>query len=69
MWRPGKAPRYLSPEKHTRPVERGHVGEKLGVPFENIEIVFGDTDKVQFGMGLWIALACRRRARAIEGFG
>jgi len=21
--RPGKAPRYLSPEKHTRPVERG----------------------------------------------
>jgi len=22
-WRPGKAPRYPSPEKHTRPVERG----------------------------------------------
>src|SRR6266705_3123683 len=29
------------------------VGEKLGVPFENIEIVFGDTDKVQFGMGTY----------------
>src|SRR6478736_9371817 len=29
------------------------VGEKLGVPFENIDIVFGDTDKVQFGMGTY----------------
>ncbi len=27
------------------------VSEKLGVAFENIDIVFGDTDKVQFGMG------------------
>jgi carbon-monoxide dehydrogenase large subunit len=23
------------------------------VPFENIDIVFGDTDKVQFGMGTY----------------
>ena len=29
------------------------VCEKLGVPFENIDIVFGDTDKVQFGMGTY----------------
>src|SRR6516225_1403977 len=29
------------------------VGEKLCVPFENIDIVFGDTDKVQFGMGTY----------------
>src|SRR6516162_4126969 len=30
VWRPGKAPRYLSPEKHTRPVERGrHLARTL----------------------------------------
>jgi carbon-monoxide dehydrogenase large subunit len=29
------------------------VSEKLGVAFENIDIVFGDTDKVQFGMGTY----------------
>jgi carbon-monoxide dehydrogenase large subunit len=29
------------------------VCEKLGVPFDNIDIVFGDTDKVQFGMGTY----------------
>jgi len=29
------------------------VSERLGVPFENIDIVFGDTDKVQFGMGTY----------------
>jgi aerobic carbon-monoxide dehydrogenase large subunit len=29
------------------------VGEKLGVAFEDIDIVFGDTDKVQFGMGTY----------------
>jgi aerobic carbon-monoxide dehydrogenase large subunit len=29
------------------------VSEKLGVPFENIDVVFGDTDKVQFGMGTY----------------
>jgi carbon-monoxide dehydrogenase large subunit len=29
------------------------VSEKLGVPFENIDIVFGDTDRVQFGMGTY----------------
>ena len=29
------------------------VGEKLGVPFEDIDIVFGDTDKVQFGTGTY----------------
>ena len=29
------------------------VCEKLGVPFENIDIVYGDTDKVQFGMGTY----------------
>jgi len=27
--------------------------EKLGVPFDNVDIVFGDTDKVQFGMGTY----------------
>ncbi|MGO4568848.1 xanthine dehydrogenase family protein molybdopterin-binding subunit [Rhizobium sp. 2YAF20] len=29
------------------------VSERLGVPFENIDVVFGDTDKVQFGMGTY----------------
>jgi aerobic carbon-monoxide dehydrogenase large subunit len=29
------------------------VCDKLGVPFESIDIVFGDTDKVQFGMGTY----------------
>ncbi len=27
--------------------------ERLGVPFENVEVVQGDTDKVQFGMGTY----------------
>ena len=29
------------------------VSEKLGVAFENVDIVFGDTDRVQFGMGTY----------------
>jgi carbon-monoxide dehydrogenase large subunit len=29
------------------------VAERLGVPIENISIVHGDTDKVQFGMGTY----------------
>jgi carbon-monoxide dehydrogenase large subunit len=29
------------------------VSEKLGVSFENVDIVFGDTDRVQFGMGTY----------------
>lgn len=29
------------------------VSEKLGVPFDKIDIVFGDTDRVQFGMGTY----------------
>ena len=29
------------------------VSDRLGVPFEDIDIVFGDTDKVQFGMGTY----------------
>jgi aerobic carbon-monoxide dehydrogenase large subunit len=29
------------------------VSDKLGVPFENIDVVFGDTDRVQFGMGTY----------------
>ena len=29
------------------------VGERLGVPIENVSIVHGDTDKVQFGMGTY----------------
>ena len=29
------------------------VSEKLGIPTDNIEIVFGDTDKVQFGLGTY----------------
>jgi carbon-monoxide dehydrogenase large subunit len=29
------------------------VSEKLSIPAENIEIVFGDTDKVQFGLGTY----------------
>jgi carbon-monoxide dehydrogenase large subunit len=29
------------------------VSDRLGIPFENISIVHGDTDKVQFGMGTY----------------
>ncbi len=29
------------------------VSEKLGIPADKIEVVFGDTDKVQFGMGTY----------------
>jgi aerobic carbon-monoxide dehydrogenase large subunit len=29
------------------------VSQKLGVPFDNIDIVYGDTDRVQFGMGTY----------------
>ncbi len=29
------------------------VSQKLGIPAENVEIVFGDTDKVQFGLGTY----------------
>jgi carbon-monoxide dehydrogenase large subunit len=29
------------------------VSSKLGIPAENVEIVFGDTDKVQFGLGTY----------------
>jgi carbon-monoxide dehydrogenase large subunit len=29
------------------------VSEKLGVAFENVDIVYGDTDRVQFGMGTY----------------
>ena len=31
--------------------------EKLGIPIDNVQVVFGDTDKVQFGLGdLWIPI-------------
>src|SRR5262249_53787535 len=29
------------------------VSEKLGVPFDDVQVVFGDTDKVQFGLGTY----------------
>jgi carbon-monoxide dehydrogenase large subunit len=29
------------------------VSERLGIPFDSIDVVFGDTDKVQFGMGTY----------------
>jgi carbon-monoxide dehydrogenase large subunit len=29
------------------------ISDKLGIPVENIEIVFGDTDRVQFGLGTY----------------
>ena len=29
------------------------VSQKLGIPADNVEIVFGDTDKVQFGLGTY----------------
>src|SRR5262249_40959933 len=29
------------------------VSEKLGIPADDVEIVFGDTDKVQFGLGTY----------------
>ena len=49
VWRPGKAPRYLSPEKHTRPVERGrHLARTLlalGPPFPKF---FGESFSPEF---------------------
>ena len=29
------------------------VSERLGIPFDNVSVVHGDTDKVQFGMGTY----------------
>src|SRR5579859_2201108 len=29
------------------------VSERLGIPFDDISVVHGDTDKVQFGMGTY----------------
>ena len=29
------------------------VSERLGIPFENVSVIHGDTDKVQFGMGTY----------------
>ena len=29
------------------------VGDKLGVPIENVEVIHGDTDKGPFGMGTY----------------
>lgn len=29
------------------------ISERLGIPTDNVEIVFGDTDKVQFGLGTY----------------
>src|SRR5207237_5613737 len=29
------------------------VSERLGIPFDNVSIVHGDTDKVQFGIGTY----------------
>ena len=29
------------------------VSERLGIPIENVNVVHGDTDKVQFGMGTY----------------
>src|SRR5262249_56450747 len=29
------------------------VSERLGIPLENVSVVHGDTDKVQFGMGTY----------------
>ena len=35
------------------------VGDKLGVPIENIDIIHGDTDKGPFGMGnLRLKISC-----------
>ena len=39
------------------------VSEKLGVAFDNVDIVFGDTDRVQFGMGTYGSRSLRRRRR------
>ena len=37
----------------TRPPSRNSSRERLGIPIENVSIVHGDTDKVQFGMGTY----------------
>ena len=37
------------------------VAERLGVPISQVQIVHGDTDKVQFGMGTYGSRSARRR--------
>ena len=37
----------------TRPRSRSSSPERLGIPIDNVTIVHGDTDKVQFGMGTY----------------
>ena len=40
--------------KATRPLSSPQlVSDRLGIPMENVSIVHGDTDKVQFGMGTY----------------
>ena len=57
----------VNPDRHRRGAHRlatahgqGHettfaqvVAERLGIPIENVSVVHGDTDKVQFGMGTY----------------
>src|SRR5277367_2021832 len=43
------------------------VSERLGIPIDNISVVHGDTDKVQFGMHLRLALRRRRHVGAGQG--
>jgi carbon-monoxide dehydrogenase large subunit len=46
------------------------IADRLGVPISQVQIVHGDTDKVQFGMGTyWLALARGRRQRHCQGDG
>jgi aerobic carbon-monoxide dehydrogenase large subunit len=42
------------------------VSERLGVPIENVSIVHGDTDKVQFGMGTYGSRSCAVGMAAIS---
>ena len=37
------------------------VADELGLPFEDVEIVHGDTDKIPFGMGTMLKKSCSWR--------
>ena len=50
----GRSPHRLPPARPGHETTFAQVvSERLGIPFDNVGVVHGDTDKVQFGMGTY----------------
>ena len=47
------SPAATATARATRPPSRSSSRERLGIPIDNVSVVHGDTDKVQFGMGTY----------------